>query len=135
MARGDLTPSQAARVHHAVAAAEGATGLQLCVVLCQPQGDPRRQAERVFAQMGLRTRPAVLLAVVPDTHRIEIVTSPAAAGRVSDDDCRAAVAALATAVKASEDLADGVEAALGVITGAAGRGRADGTNVPNVLHA
>lgn len=70
------------RVGKAVHEAEARTGLQFCVYL----GPPRDPTE-LFEQ----AQPAVLVMVVPEEQRVEIVTSPEARERVPDEACRAAI--------------------------------------------
>ncbi|HVF74893.1 MAG TPA: TPM domain-containing protein [Acidimicrobiales bacterium] len=81
-----------AKVGEAVRAAEAATGIQFCVYLGPLRGDDAHAAaEAMFVERGLADRPGVLLLVAPKEHRVEIVTSPAAAERVPDEACRAAI--------------------------------------------
>ena len=96
MARGKrprLTRADRVRIHRAVNRVEQTTGLDFSVCLCHPTGEePHVQAERMFAEHGLHTKPAVLIAVVPESRRIEIRTSADAVARgVDDSTCQAAV--------------------------------------------
>lgn len=122
MARGDALRVDRARVADAVARAERTTGLEICVAVCPPAGTaPREQAEQAFARLGLDTGPGVLVLVVPESRSLEIVTSAAAQGRVSDIECERAASAMSTQF-ASGDLAAGIELGLDVIVSAAGPG-------------
>ena len=133
MARGDATTLDRARVAAAVATAEATTGLEICVAICQATNEPpREQAERAFSRLHLASRPGVLILLLPDTRALEIVTSAAAAQRISDVDCERAASAM-TAQLSTGDLAAGVEAGLAVLTSAAGAGHGANPGDPDEL--
>jgi uncharacterized membrane protein YgcG len=138
VATGDLrrpTRRQRRRIDAAVRAAEAHTGLQLCVVLGRAaEGDPRAQAEALFVEAGLVERPAVLVLVDPPRRHVEVVTSPEAKARISDDDAAAAVAGM-TVRFAQGDLVGGLTEGVGVLAQVAGEGVAppDARDLPNVL--
>ena len=122
MARGERARLDRAQLAAAVAAAERACGLEICVVVCQASAEPpRQQAERAFTRLALAGRPGVLVLLLPDTRNIEIVTSAEARRRVSDVDCERAASAMIPAL-ARGDVAEGVAAGLEVIASAAGPG-------------
>lgn len=75
----------------AVRAAEARTGLQFCVYL----GPPRHPHE-LFAE----AQPAVLVMVVPEERRVEVVTAPAVRDRLPDEACEAAVGRMVEDFKA-----------------------------------
>jgi uncharacterized membrane protein YgcG len=109
--RPPLTRAERARVHRAVNQAEKATGLDFSVCLCHPTDEqPHVRAERMFAEHGLHTKPSVLIAVVPESRRVEIRTSGQANERgVDDERCQAAIDRM-LAVFATGDLAGGIVA-------------------------
>lgn len=99
--------------------AEQATGVQFCVYLGPTGEDPRAHAETMFQQAGLQTRPAVLLLVSPEQHRVEILTSPEVQDRVTDQTCELAVAEMTTHF-ARSDVVGGLVAGLEQLQVAAG---------------
>ena len=140
MATGDLRRPgrhQRRQIEEAVERAEAATGLQLCVVLGAPANrDPHEHAEEVFAASRLGERPAVLVLVAPQQHRVEILTSPGSRNRISDAEAAAAVAKMTEAFARGE-LVAGVLAGVSHLATAAGPGTAPPGQVdlPNTLDA
>ncbi|HEX2192009.1 MAG TPA: DUF5130 family protein [Acidimicrobiales bacterium] len=137
MARGEVRPltrRQRRAVERAVHEAEETTGLQLCVYVGPGEEDTRAQAEALFLQAGLHTRPAVLVLVEPVRHRVEVVTAPEIRGRIDDPTCELAVATMARQF-ARGDLAGGIVAAVDLVAAAAGPGApaAGGEELPDVL--
>lgn len=128
-----LTERQRARVARAVRAAEDWTGLEFCVYLGPADGDPRAQAEAMMDDLGLREAPAVLLLVVPEARRFEIVTSPAAAERISGHAAQLAALAMSASFGVG-DIAGGITEGVRLIAAAAGRGARTGRDLPDVLH-
>jgi uncharacterized membrane protein len=138
VATGDLrrpTRRQRRRIDHAVRQAEAHTGLQLAVVLGRAgDGDARAHAEGLFVGAGLADRPAVLLLVDPVRRHVEVVTSPEAKQRVSDDEAAAAVAGM-TEHFGRSDLVGGLVAGVAALAAAAGPGVAPpgARDLPNVI--
>lgn len=142
MADGDVKRLHKRRrkiLETAVAGAEAQTGLQFCVFLGKVDSShPRDDAETIFLKAGLHERPAVLIVVAPRQRRIELITSPHARQRISDDDAAAAVAAM-TASLARGDLVEAVLACLDHLATSAGPDRPEegevesGIELPNVI--
>ena len=137
MARGDLRPltrRQRRAVERVVDEAEEATGLQLCVYVGPGEEDTRAQAEAMFVEAGLHTRPAVLVLVEPVRHRVEVVTAPEARARIDDAISELAVATMSRQF-ARGDLAGGLVAAVDLLAAAAGSGAAPpgAEELPDVL--
>lgn len=123
------------RIDEAVAEAERHTGLQFCVYLGPAGEDPHAQAESIFVGAGLADRPAVLLLVAPDRHRVEIVTAPAARERLTDEECAAAIVEM-TPYFARNDFVEGMIVGLRELAERTGPGDPDGPtgpDLPNVL--
>ena len=127
------------RQHHrlavAVDRAEEMTGLQLSVYLGPVRPDSRAHAEAMFASLGFQGLPALLVVVAPEQHRLEIVTSAAARGRISDRHA-ALTAASMTASFAVGDLVGGVCLGLDMLARYAGpppEGVAWDRELPDVL--
>ena len=127
-----LTKRQRARVARAVSDAEDWTGLQFCVYLGPTWDDPRAHAEALLAENGLDAAPAALLLVAPEARRFEIVTSQAAARRLSDHAIRLAALAM-TASFSVGDIAGGITEAVRQLAQAAGEGPVAGAELPDVL--
>lgn len=121
-------------VEKAVAEAERTTGLQFCVCIVDAGGDPRAKAEQLFLEAKMDSRPAVLVLVDPEHHRVEVVTAREVRTRVGDPAAGAAVAEM-TAWFARGDLTGGLVAGLRFLATAAGPGRADpeAADLPNVV--
>ena len=126
------TVRQEKQVRRAVDAAEKQTGLQICVYLGPAAEDARADAERMFVEAGLHTRPAVLVLVAPQVRRVEIVTAPEARERVSDEAAHEAVE-LMTKRFADGDLVRGLIAGVEHIAAAAGPGQESGEELPDLL--
>ncbi len=129
-----MSPRQVKRVEKAVDRAERACGLQFSVFLGGVEEDPRIHAEGLMVELGLLTRPAVLLLVAPPQRRFEIVTAPAARERITDQECRM-VAASMSASFAVGDIAGGVCEGLRLLAQYAGPGAAERAEdeLPDVL--
>lgn len=109
----------------AVDAAEEHSGLQFCVYL-----GPQREPSELFAE----AHPEVLVMVVPEEHRVHIVTSPTARERVPDVACAAAVELMVDDFRRKRydrGIVRGVEY-LAEVAGA-GRAAADAAELPDVL--
>lgn len=129
-----LTARQRARIARAVDAAENWTGLQFCVYLGPVEDDPRASANALMDGLGLSGRPAALLLVAPESRRLEIVTSPAAAKRIPDHAARLAALAMAASFGVG-DVAGGVTEGVRLLAQAAGPGEAAGAELPDLLDA
>jgi uncharacterized membrane protein YgcG len=132
---GELRPLTGVRqrqIERAVHRAEELTGLQLCVYVGPTGEDARAHAERLFAEAGLHTRPAILVLVAPQARRVEILTAPQVRDRVSDAAAQRAVDRM-TAHLAGGDLVSGLEAGIAELAAAAGPGGATGENLPDLL--
>jgi uncharacterized membrane protein YgcG len=121
-------------IDEAVRDAEAVTGLQFCVYLGPVTEDSREQAESMFVQAGLVERPAVLLLVAPDQHKVEIVTAPDARERLTDEECAQALQEM-TPYFARNAFIDGLVVGLRELAERTGPGKTDpsGTDLPNVL--
>lgn len=102
-----LDPYDRARVAAAVDAAEDACGLQIAVYVGPVRDDPGRDAERLLAESGALTRPAVLVLLAPVEHRVEVRTSPEARTRVPDTAAADAVTVMTSRFREG-DLAGGL---------------------------
>ena len=129
-----LTRRQRDRVAAAVRRAEEWTGLEYCVYLGPTETDPLAQARAMMDGLGLTDHPAVLLLVAPEARRLEIVTSPAAARRISDRDARLAALAMSASFGVG-DVAGGITEGVRLLAQAAGPGSRTGTELPDVLDA
>jgi uncharacterized membrane protein YgcG len=129
-----LSNADRRRVDAAVKAAEAQTGLQFCVYLGRSATATREQAEAAFVEAGLATRPAVLVLVEPDQHRVEIVTAPDARERLTDEECAQALQEM-TPYFARNQFVDGLVIGLGELAGRTGPGTADpdAPDLPNVF--
>jgi uncharacterized membrane protein YgcG len=121
-------------IDEAVQDAEAHTGLQFCVYLGPVGKDTRADAESLFVQTGLEERPAVLVLVAPDQHKVEIVTAPDAKERLTDEECANALQEM-TPYFARGDFIEGLVVGLGELSERTGPGKSDpsGTDLPNVL--
>lgn len=122
MAPGDVRPltrRQRRAVERAVHEAEETTGLQFCVYFGPADEDTRAQAEALFVDAGLDTRPAVLVLVEPVRRRVEVVTAADARARVPDTASELAVTTM-TRHFSRGDLAGGIVAGVDVLAAAAG---------------
>jgi uncharacterized membrane protein YgcG len=120
------------KVDQAVQAAEQLTGLQFCVYLGPGSSDPRQHAESMFVTAGLHERPAVLILVEVDRHKVEIVTAPAVKERIPDDVCARAIeemAPLFAAKRFDQALVSGLQR----LASHAGPGEATGGDLPNIV--
>ncbi|HEU0129776.1 MAG TPA: DUF5130 family protein [Mycobacteriales bacterium] len=129
-----LSERQRRRVARAVRAAEDWTGLQLCVYLGPTEDDPLAHAHALMAELGLHEEPAVLLLVAPQARRLEIVTSPAAAERISDYEARLAALSMSASFGVG-DVAGGIVEGVRLLAQAAGPGTRTGADLPDVLDA
>jgi uncharacterized membrane protein YgcG len=127
-----LNNRQRAKVARAVRAAEEWTGLEFCVYLGPAEGDARAQAEALMAELGLTERPAVLLLVAPEARRLEILTSPAAARRISDHEADLAAVSMSASFGVG-DIAGGIAEGVRLLAQFAGHGRSTGAELPDVL--
>jgi uncharacterized membrane protein YgcG len=129
-----LSKTDRRRIDEAVRDAEMKTGLQFCVYLGSAGEDTRAHAERAFLEAGLHERPAVLLLVAPDTHRVEVVTAPDARERLTDDECKEAIAEM-TPYFGRNDFVAGLVVGLGELAERTGPGTAEpgASDLPNVL--
>ena len=114
--------------------AERMCGLQFSVFLGGIEEAPREVAEGLMAELGLLTRPAVLLLVAPPQRRFEIVTAPSARERITDHECQI-VAASMSASFAVGDITGGVCEGLRLLAQYAGPGDAERVEdeLPDVL--
>lgn len=118
MARGDMTLKDEGRIHAAVAAAEEAAGVELCMAVVPAAGnDPGRLADAMFADLNLAAGPRLLIVVCPDARAVEMRRS-AAASLVSDEQCATMVAEMRIRF-VRDAIAEGIEAGMAVLTGAA----------------
>lgn len=129
-----LTARQRARVAASVRRAEEWTGLEFCVYLGPTETDPLTQARAMMDDLGLTSHPAVLLLVAPEQRRLEIVTSPAAAKRISDRDARLAALAMSASFGVG-DVAGGIMEGVRLLAQVAGQGTRSGADLPDVLDA
>ena len=121
MAGRALSKRQVRRIEQAVDRAERMCGLQFTVFIGGVEDDPRAHAEGLMAELGLASRPAVLLLVAPPQRRFEIVTAPHARERLSDAECRMAAASM-TASYAVGDIVGGTCEGLRLLAQYAGPG-------------
>ena len=124
MAGKALTERQLRRIERAVDLAERASGLQFTVFVGGVEADPRAYAEQLLGELGLTTRPAVLLLVAPPQRRFEIVTAPHARERISDAECRRAAVSMSASFTVG-DIAGGVCEGLRLLAEYAGPGDAE----------
>ena len=129
-----LTARQRRRIARAVETAERCCGLQMCVYLGPTDDNPRAYAERLLAESGAVDRPAVLVLVTPQRRHFEIVTSPAARSRVSDDACAIAGVSMSASF-AVGDVTGGIAEGVRLIAQYAGAGVESGEELPDVLGA
>jgi len=129
-----LNRRQRAKVARAVRAAEAWAGLDFCVYLGPTEDDPLAHARSLLDGMGLATRPAVLLLVAPQARRYEIVTSEAAARRVTDRDAQLAGLAMSASFGVG-DIAGGIAEGVRLLAQAAGPGERTGPDLPDLLDA
>lgn len=122
------------RIRDAVHEAEALTGLQFCVYLGPAEEDARQLAERLFAGAEHDgQRPAVLVAVCPVQHRIEILTAEWAQERIPDDVCREALERMLPALREGR-YDDGLVIGIRHLTAAAGGGeRGLGIDLPDLF--
>lgn len=86
-----LTPVQRNTLDEVIAAAERTTGLRFSVYVGDLGQQTRATAEGLHSGLGAEAVVAVLLAVSPGQHVVEVVTGPEAARRISDRSARLAV--------------------------------------------
>lgn len=135
MAAGEQVSKQdRARLERAVAQAEDATGLQLCVYLGPADGHTREHAEQLLAAASAKSRPAVMLYVAPEARKVECVVAPGLTDRISDAAAQQAVDAMLPLLAAGE-FAGGLEVGLQRLAEAAGPPRGDESQeeLPDVL--
>jgi uncharacterized membrane protein YgcG len=125
VASGDLkrpSRSDRAALDAAVARAEAATGLQFGVFLGTLDDDePSAHALELFHRAGMHEAPAVLIVVAPKQRHVEVVTSEAAHGRVSDAEAARAVEHMTASFQGGR-LTPGIVAALEHLAQVAGPG-------------
>jgi uncharacterized membrane protein YgcG len=129
-----LSKADRLKVDEAVRAAETKTGLQFCVYIGPAGDNSRALAEQAFVNAGLHERPAVLVLVAPDVHRVEVVTAPDARERLTDDECVASIAEM-TPYFARNDFVGGLVVGIGELAERTGPGTAlpGAPDLPNVL--
>lgn len=120
------------KVDQAVQAAEQLTGLQFCIYLGPGESDPRQHAESLFVSAGLHERPAVLILVEADRHKVEIVTAPAVKERISDEACAAAIEEM-TPLFAAQRYEEALVTGLASLADHAGPGASTGRDLPNIV--
>ena len=98
---------ESAQISRALTFARRRTGLHWAVFVGDLGADSRAGAETRHAQLGPVAAKAVLIAVDPGAHRLEIVTGEAA-GRVLDDRSCALAAASMASTFAVRDLDGGI---------------------------
>ncbi len=108
-------------VEKAVAEAERTTGLQFCVAIADAGDDPRAEAERLFLEAGMNSRPAVLVLVDPECRRVEVVTAREVRTRIGDPAAAGAVEEMTTWF-GEGNLTGGLVAGLRYLAAAAGPG-------------
>lgn len=121
------------KVRDAVHEAEASTGLQFCVYLGPAKEDAHALAERLFvAAEHEGQHPAVLLAVFPDQHQIEILTAEWVRDRVPDEACSSAIQQMTPALRSGR-YDDALVTAIGQLARVAGAGapRAGGVELPD----
>jgi len=113
---------------------EQSTGIQFCVYLGPTSDESRADAEAMFEEAGLHTRPAILLLVSPGKRRVGLVTSTEAQCRVSDAICTQVVAGM-TAYFERSDIAGGLVAGIHRLQTAVGpaSGEPSPDDFPNVI--
>lgn len=121
MAGKALSKRQLRRIERAVDLAERVCGLQFTVFVGGVEADPRGYAEQLIDELGLASRPAVLLLVAPPQRRFEIVTASQARERISDAECRMAAVSMSASF-AVGDIAGGVCEGLRLLADYAGPG-------------
>ncbi len=121
-------------IDEAVKEAEGHTGLQFCVYLGPASEDTRADAERMFVEAGMQERPAVLVLVAPDQHKVEIVTAPEAKERLTDEECAASITEM-TPYFARGQFVEGMVVGLRELAERTGQGEGGppGPDLPNVM--
>ncbi len=127
-----LTRRRRRKVDQAVHAAEQLTGLQFCVYLGPGESDPRQHAESLFVGAGLHERPAVLILVEADRHKVEIVTAPPVKERLPDDVCARALEEM-TPLFAAKRFDQALVAGLKSLASHAGPGEPTGGDLPNIV--
>jgi len=102
-----LTPAQRNTLDEVIAVAERTTGLRFSVYVGDLGAQTRATAEALHSGLGAEAVVAVLLALSPGQHIVEVVTGAEAARRISDRSARLAV--LSTIASCSEgDLIGGL---------------------------
>lgn len=117
-----FSPEQRARLEHAVATARRQSGISFSVCVGPiPAGcEPREHAEQLLHGIAGPDEEAALVLVAPTERVVEVVTTPAARRRLSDQACGLAVLSMTTAFGLS-DLVGGVVNGLRMLADAAGR--------------
>jgi uncharacterized membrane protein YgcG len=116
-------------VAEAVSRAERLTGLQFCVYLGKASEEtPRQLAERLFTDAC----PAVLLAVVPSAHRIEILTAEEVQARIPDTACADAIDLMRPALQRKR-YDEALVLAVDHLASVAGAGDAVGEQFPDIV--
>ena len=118
MPGGELTLKDEGRIYSAVSAAEVATGVAFCVAVADSRfSDPAHLADKAFADLGLGGRAEALILVMPDSRRIEMRTSAAAADKLPDHLCTRIVNEIRIPL-IRDDVVEGIEAGMAVLTAA-----------------
>lgn len=104
-AEGDLLDS--AQISRALTIARRRTGLQWSVFVGSLGADARAEALARHAELGPTAAKAVLVAVDPTAHRLEIVTGQTARQHLDDRSCALAAASMASTF-AVRDLEGGI---------------------------
>ena len=122
MAAGEaFTREQHERIERARRAAEGQTGIRFWLRVGEFDRDPRLEAEHLLTNLVDSTRdPAVLILVAPGTRVVEIMTTPAAKRRITDQAAGLVVLTMTSAFGVG-DLVGGLVNALRQLADAAGR--------------
>lgn len=138
MATGELSEAEQERVNAVVSEVEEQTGLEFCVmVTSRVYENARHGAEKAFHKLGLHQRPGVMIMVVPHARKLEVVTAPELANRLTDEHCARAVDVMTTRFR-ENDIAGGLEAGIRALAESAGP-RSDGQtghdsqDLPNIL--
>lgn len=123
------------RIAAAVDSAEEATGLQFLVYIGRSRRDTRKHAEKLLVNKGLVDHRGVLLLVSPKRRAVELVTSPEARARVSDDAAKNIVDMMIPALRKG-DWVTGLELGLSALSEAAGPlpdGQTPSPEMPDIL--
>lgn len=116
-----FSPEQHDRIERALTAAEEQSGLRFWVRVGTLGSDPRMDAESTLANLATSGRQgAVLVLVGPEERKLEVMTSPGAKRRISDQAAGFAVLTM-TSSFAVGDLVGGIVNGLRQLADSAGR--------------